>query len=325
MRLEPMRLALFGFGNVGAGFARVLERHLRENDRLDEFVIRGLANSRGARLFDQPLLVSQLSQWQESKHTPLSPEQLLVHDEVDVIVESMPTNIDHPEPAMSYHRLALNAGKHVITANKGPASKALTELRHLALANRVYYGYEATVMSGTPCIHLIESLKPAGIEKISGILNGTTNYILSQMDNGLSYERALSLATELGYAEPDPSSDVDGLDIQAKVFILAQHAFGYRPAEVITASIRDQSSQELKLAKEEGCRIKLIGEVTAEGASVKKAKLAAVDPLSQIEGATNAITIVTKSLGTITMKGPGAGSDATGMGLLMDLQKAEKL
>ena len=153
----------------------------------------------------------------------------------DVMVELTPTNLESGEPATSHITAALNRGMHVITANKGPAALHLTALRALAAQKGLFLGIEGTVMAGTPSLRLgWSSLAGADITRVRGIVNGTTNYILTQMEQGLDYAAALADAQKIGYAEADPTGDVEGHDAAGKAAILANVLMnaGMRPSDV---------------------------------------------------------------------------------------------
>jgi homoserine dehydrogenase len=181
-------------------------------------------------------------------------------------------------------------------------------------------------MSGTPLINLIrENLAGCAVQEIKGILNGTTNYILTRMEEGLSYEEALKKAQDLGYAEAVPDADVLGWDALAKVTILAKVFFGAsgKPFDYPCESITEIYAGAIAEAKDQGKRFKLIGRIWQEGtyvkASVAPEKIDLSHPLASVQGATNAVTITTDSLGDVTIVGPGAGKEATGFSLLVDL------
>jgi homoserine dehydrogenase len=187
-------------------------------------------------------------------------------------------------------------------------------------------------MSGTPSLRLgTELLSAAGVTCIQGIINGTTNYILSQMDAGAAYADALAEAQAKGYAEADPTGDVEGFDAAGKVVILANLLMGadIRMEDVDRTGITRLSVDDIQIAKANGERWKLIGKVekTPSGAkaSVKPQRLPQTHPLAQVSGATNAITYTTKLLGEVTLIGPGAGRLETGYALIGDLLALHRL
>jgi homoserine dehydrogenase len=255
-----------------------------------------------------------------------SVETMLEQANADTLVEASFTNLQTGEPATTYVRKALSLGKHVVTTNKGPIALHFHELQSLAQEHGVRIGFEGTVMSGTPAMALgINLLAAAGIQRIQGILNGTTNFILSQMETGKSYENALVEAQSLGYAEADPTGDVEGFDAAGKVVILSNLVMGAKISmqDVDRKGITQLTAQDIQTAKEQGKRWKLIGAVENFGeqikASVQPTALTVEHPLANVGGATNAITYTTRLLGEVTLIGAGAGRLETGYALLIDL------
>jgi len=244
----------------------------------------------------------------------------------DIIVEATPTDIVTGEPAMSHIRTALEGGKHVVTTNKGPVVLALNDLLELAAGHGVQFRYEGTVMSGTPVLNTARRfLAGAGMNRVRGILNGTTNYILCEMESGMSYADALKQAQVLGYAETVPDADVEGKDALGKVVILAKVLFGATLSvdEVPCTGITHIAPADIEAATAAGERWKLIGEVGREGdrvvGRVGPVRLPVGNPLAAVSGPTNAITFSTDLLGDVTIEGPGAGKEATGFALLSDM------
>ncbi len=335
--MRTYRLILVGFGNVGQGFAQILREQAEElaaqglqavivavSDPLKGSVYRPEGFS-PAELLDtvqagQSLetLAAQAKGW-DAKRT-------LAECEADVLVELSYTDLKTGEPAVSHVRQALQRGMHAITSNKGPVALHYPELAALAAEKGLQFGIEGTVMSGTPSMRLgAELLGAAGVSKIQGIINGTTNYILSQMEEGSSYQDALADAQAQGYAEADPTGDVEGFDAAGKVVILANVLMGAKisMADVERQGITQLTSADIADARAEKMRWKLIASVekTAEGvkASVKPTLIPITHPLASVSGATNAITYSTRLLGDVTLIGPGAGRLATGYAILGDL------
>jgi homoserine dehydrogenase len=245
----------------------------------------------------------------------------------DTIIEVTFTDVKTGEPALTHIKTALQSGKNVVSSNKGPVVKQVSDLLELAKKNNVSYGFEGVILSGTPVLNLVKyTLAGNKINSFKGILNGTTNYILTKMENGMSYEDALKKAQKLGYAEADPSGDVEGFDALGKVVILTNVVLGKKIIweDVERKGITEITIRDIESAKKEGKRWKLIGsaEINSDGsvkAKVWPEKLTLNDPLSGIEGATNALTLTTDELGPITIVGPGAGRRETGFALLIDL------
>lgn len=336
--MHTYRLAMIGFGNVGQGFTQILR---------DEGT--DLAQQVGARF--QIVAVSDLLKG--SVHDPrgLDPAALLEavaatgtlehvtapergwqaletieRSQADIVIELSYTDLKTGEPAITHLRRALELGKHVVTTNKGPIALKYPELKALAEQNGVEIGAEGTVMSGTPSLRMAQELLAAAhIRKIQGIVNGTTNYILTQMEAGATYAEALKDAQAKGYAEADPAGDVEGFDAAGKVVIMANLLMGQALtlADVDRQGITQLTPGDVAQAKAAGERWKLIGRVEIidgqASASVKPTRLPIAHPLAAVGGATNAITFSTDLLGDVTLVGPGAGRIETGYAILGDL------
>jgi homoserine dehydrogenase len=231
------------------------------------------------------------------------------------------------DPALGYVQRALEAGKHVITANKQLVAQHGDELFAIARANGVQLRFEAAVAGVVPVIRVIqESLAATRIEKVFGIVNGTTNFILSEMTaTGATYGDALARAQELGYAEADPTEDVGGADAAAKMAILARLAFDTSVGldDVTYEGITEIQPEDIAYAKELGLSLKLLGvaERRGEGISVRvfPCFLNADHPLAPIAGPFNAVMVEAPSITEITMSGPGAGGVQTATAVLGDL------
>jgi homoserine dehydrogenase len=244
----------------------------------------------------------------------------------DLIVEL----IGGIEPARDYILRAMRAGKHVVTANKAVLAEHGEEIYDTARENEVQLRFEAAVGGVVPVIRVIhETLAAAHVERVHGIVNGTTNYILTEMARtGASYEEALADAQRLGYAEADPTDDVTGRDAAAKMAIIARLAFNARLTidQVAYEGIRHITADDLAYAKELGLSLKLIG--TAErrdgGISVRvhPAFLYADHPLASVNGSFNAVTIESAAITEITLSGPGAGGSQTASAVLGDVISA---
>lgn len=180
----------------------------------------------------------------------------------DIVVEATFTNPIDGEPAISHVRAALETGKSVTTTNKGPVALAGAELNRIAARNGVRFEYEGAVVSGTPVLRFAEStLKGLRVAAVQGILNGTSNYVLGQMENGMRLEDAVAEAQALGFAEADPTADIEGSDVQLKVVILANEVLGANitTADVSRRGISEVTAADIVDAAAQGKRIKLIG------------------------------------------------------------------
>ncbi len=336
--MKTYRLALIGFGNVGQGFTQILRDFgaKYEKDFGAHFVITAVSDFQKGSLYNSDglnpaelLEAVETSGSLESVAAPIKgwdAMRTISESNADVIAELSFTDLKTGEPAISHLKAALQSGKHVITTNKGPVALAYRELKKLADQRGVTIGVEGSVMSGTPSLRMgTEMLSAAGVTCIQGIVNGTTNYILSQMDAGAAYTDALAEAQSKGYAEADPTGDVEGFDAAGKVVILANLLMGadIRMDDVDREGITRLTVGDIKKAKADGERWKLIGKVEKSPAgiiaSVKPQRLPVTHPLAQVGGATNAVTFTTQLLGDVTLIGPGAGRLPTGYALVEDL------
>jgi homoserine dehydrogenase len=300
---ETFRIGLLGHGTVGSAFARLLA------ERADAIVpITGM----------RPEVSGVLTRSHGSFDEVLA--------EADLIVEVM-GGID---PARDWVLRAMRAGRHVVSANKLLLSQYGEELWACARENGVQLRFEGAVAGVVPVIRVLqESCAAAQVERIHGIVNGTTNYILTEMSrSGLSYEEALRQAQELGYAEADPTDDVTGRDAAAKMAILARLAFStpVHLDQVVYEGIEHLTSEDMEYARDLGLGLKLIG--TAErvdsGISVRvhPAFLYAGHPLASVHGPFNAVTVESDAITEVTLSGPGAGGPQTATAVLGDVISA---
>jgi len=243
------------------------------------------------------------------------------------ICEQTFTNLTDGMPAINHVECALKNGKNVVTTNKGPVVFAYDELDDLARKNGCRFMIEGSIMSGTPIVSLMRMMPAIEYHEISGILNGTCNYMLDQMEkNSLPFEKALKDAQDLGYAEADPSFDIGGGDARAKTIILTRTLKDPFPMKDITMEgIEGISLDMVKKAQEEGMRYKLISKLLMENGKVTKVsvapeKLPMSDPLAGVGDANNALNFKSDMLGpSLTIQGPGAGKIETGYSLFSDL------
>lgn len=335
-----MRLLIIGFGTVGQGLVELIQEkraYLKDEYGMDFSVVGisdmlkgSLVNPQGIDLEATLAKAASGEQLREMSGEAFRGDalEMIRTVDADVMVEATYTDIKTGEPATEHMRRALERGMHVVTSNKGPLSLHYQELAAIAQEKGVHFLYEGTVMSGTPVLNLLrETLAGSDIQEIKGILNGTTNYILTRMEEGLSYEDALAKAQELGYAEAVPDADVLGWDALAKVTILAKTVFDAKgdPFDFPCEGITGISAADIVDAKVRGKRYKLIGKVWKEGNLVKAAvgpeEIDLGHPLAGVMGATNALTVTTDTLSDVTIVGPGAGRKETGFSLLIDLIK----
>ncbi|MEM1581888.1 MAG: homoserine dehydrogenase [Candidatus Bathyarchaeia archaeon] len=312
-----MRLLIIGFGFIGKELVKVL-RHkmalLREIDK--DFNVIGIVDSKGYIHDDRGLDIekvsgiNRLSEYSGYKVGGTATE-LLNRGLCDVTIETTPTNIRDGEPGLTHIRLALSRGIHVVTPNKGPLVLAFKELTSLAEKNDCDLLYEGAVAGAIPVFSLVrECLCGDKIIRLSGILNGTTNYILSRMHfEETSFELALKEAQEKGLAERDPSYDVDGVDAACKLVILANALMrrAVKFEDVERTGIRRITQEAISLAKKAGYAIKLIG--TIDRRLEVAPKLIPINHPLCVHGTLNAIHIETDLAKEITLVGYGAGRE----------------
>ncbi len=333
-----MRLLIIGFGTVGQGLAELL---LEKSDRLAaeygfHWTVTGIADTVKGSVYHPAgvdlarALAAAIGGTSLSRLDPggcdWDAPTMIERAEADALVEVTYTDITTGRPATDHVRAALTRGLDVATTNKGPVALAGRELLELASQRGKRFLFEGTVMAGTPLLNLVrEGLAGAEIGEIRGIFNGTTNYILTAMEQGMEYEAALAKAQELGYAEAVPDADVQGWDALAKVTILANMVLGadLKPADSPCTGITDITLEDVAAARNDGMRYKLIGRVWRDGGSVRASVAPTLverrHPLAGVTGAANAATIRSDALGEVTVVGPGAGRRETGFALLNDL------
>jgi homoserine dehydrogenase len=333
------KLALLGFGNVGRGLARLLVEKRRDLERKYDFEyavvgvydlnLGGVCPAKGEVELNKLLEVveggGKIADY-PGGGTELNALGLIEKCGADILVEMTYTDLETGEPAVSHCRQALSREMHVVTSNKGPAALARKELSKLAAEHGVQFRFEGTVMSGTPSINLSTGcLAGAKIKGFKGILNGTTNFILTRMEEGKTYDAALAEAQKLGYAEADPTGDVEGWDALGKGIILAGTLMGieFKMKEVPRKGISHLTPKDIDEAKAEGKRWKLLVECSEKDGKVKlqvaPAKVELTNPLASVGGAVNALTFDTDVLGPVTIVGPGAGRIETGFSILIDM------
>ena len=332
-----MRLILVGFGTVGRGVAASLLDAGPELDRrgcrpevvaIIDPVVGSVHRADGLDL-EQLLELADagrpLAEANGADPAPAMPELLDVAA-ADVLVEVTPTNLKTGEPGLSHLRQALAAGLHTVTTNKGPVALAHDELRDQAAAAGLEFRFEGTVMSGTPVLNLCEmGLAGAGIRAIRGIVNGTCNFILSEMEEGAGYEEALTSAQEKGYAETDPNGDVEGWDAAAKALILANCVLdaGLELGDVERTGIAGINRSIVDESRRRGRRWRLVASVEPRdggwSARVAPEELDKDDPLASVVGAGNLLLFDTEALGPVVITGPGAGRRSTGHSVVADL------
>src|SRR6201746_16746 len=315
--VAPLKVGIAGLGTVGAEVVRLVEEQSRMLSARSGRGIRVVAVTARSKVKKRGLDLRGIA-WAKN------PLALASDPGIDCFVELMGGSGD---PALSAIEVALNAGKSVVTANKALIAKHGLRLAKAAEKHGGALNFEAAVGAAIPVIKTLrEGLAGTSINRVYGILNGTCNYILTRMEQeGLSFEACLKHAQRLGYAEANPSFDVDGHDTAQKLAILASLAFGTKVAEsaVYVEGISSIAPEDLRAAEQLGYRIKLLGVAvrTAKGIEqrVHPTMVARSSSIAQVMGVTNAVTIDGAGIPPITLVGPGAGGAATASAVVADI------
>ena len=328
-----MRIILVGFGVVGKGITTILTRKYAERVKDYGFnpKIVAIADIDGAVINPRGLSPQKLEALKQTRpissdpefgHPEMSAIDVIESVEAEVVVEVTPVNIKNAEPALSHITNAFKRGKHVVTTNKGPLALAMPALTELADYNNVYLRFSGTVGGGTPMLEFAKRcLAGDKILAIRGILNGTTNYILTEMSQRrVTFQEALTNAQKLGYSEREPSMDIDGFDTACKVVILANWILNKKITlkDVDRTGIREVSLRALDDASKKGNTIKLVGSIDDDGSTVKPTEIPINNPLC-VSGVLNAVTFFTEYAGEQTLVGRGAGGMETASAVLRDL------
>ena len=325
-----MRIILCGFGVVGQSFAKLLES--RSEDLYARYGLKprivGVFDRNGSAIDPSGLDTNRLigikkkynSVKYSDKKNSTSGIEIINDLEAEVLIETTESNYKDAEPGMTHIINAMKRGMHVISVNKGPLALAFPSLMEIATYNQVLFRFSGTVGGGTPILDFAKnSLRGERIVSFYGILNGTTNYILTNMANGMSFDDALDDAKRRGYVEADESLDLDGLDAAAKLVILANWIIGMKVTmpDIKRTGIRNIDSDDIKHAAEKNCAVKLIASCNKE-LIVAPREIATDDPLC-VSGTLNAISFTSEHSGTQTIIGRGAGGIETASSILRDL------
>jgi homoserine dehydrogenase len=337
--MRELRLAFLGFGNVGKALARLFikkQDELRGRHHL-VFKVTGISTGKHGNAInlsgldlESCLAAEDISQF--SKRSIENTQEFIEHCAADVLFESIPVDYLTGQPAVSYLTTALEMGMAAITANKGPVVHAHRELADLAHRMGTKFFFEATVMDGAPIFSLFrESLPGANLLSFKGILNSTTNMILTRMEAGESFDQAVAHCQQIGIAETDPSGDIDGWDAAVKVAALATVLMNtpLKPAEVDRAGIRYIDRLAIENARLEGKRWKLV--CTAQRASggiqarVAPEMVGLDSPLYNVNGTDSIVQFETDVLGLLSVVESNPGPDTTAYGLFADFLNAVRV
>ena len=331
--MKECKIIIMGFGSVGQGIAQSIalkKAMIKDKYGVELKVVAAVDSSSSAinqdGLEEMLLIHSKNSEGKLSSYPDYGSEvsglDVLDAVEYDLLMEATPTNIETAEPALSLTHKAFKQGKDVVTSNKGHLAIKFKEITKAAEDNGVEFKYEASVGGAMPIINFSrETLSSCGIKSIIGILNGTTNYILSRMTSeGSTYDITLKESQELGIAETDPTQDVEGIDAACKTVILANSLLGIDATydDVEVNGISNITSHAINLADKDGYLIKLIAEVSPNTLKVSP-RLVKKGSTYDVSGTLNMATIKTDLAGDVTVMGLGAGSLETASAMLTDV------
>ena len=311
MKNNSYTIAVLGAGNIGSAVIERLENLDNEivNIELKSVLVSDVSKDRN---FNNDLVTDNF-------------EEILNDDSIDLVIEVL----GGVEPGKEYIKSLLGNGKAVITANKDIIADCGNELVQLAQENNTCLYFEAAVAAGIPVLKpLIESLRGEDLNRVTGIINGTSNYMLTSMEEGSTYEDALSTAQELGYAEPDPTNDVEGIDAMYKAMILSLICFGATPNKdnVHTEGISLITKEDFDWASRLNKTIKLVALIDNEGggfnARVHPVLIDIKHPLAAIRGALNAVVVEGENINQLVFSGPGAGAAPTASAVIGDVLSA---
>lgn len=323
---------MLGFGVVGQSFVKLLLSH--STDLYNDYGIKpkvvACADNGGIITCDQGLDLDRLLNVKKKKKSVIHYGakgnrsgilDVIENIDAEVVIELTPTNIADGEPGKNHIISAMKSGKNVITVNKGPLALEFPSLMELAEYNRIAFKFSGTVGGGTPILEFAKRcLKGDRIISFEGILNGTTNYILSKMYEGLNFSEALQDASEKGYAEKDATLDIDGYDAVAKLVIASNFLMNMKSTmkDVRRQGIRDVKPSQVFNERKKGNAIKLIASCDGKNLVVKPKPVSIKDPIC-VDGILNAITFTCQHSGQQTIIGKGAGGMETASAILRDL------
>ncbi len=341
--MKDYRLALLGFGNVGQAFLRLLQRKkdLLSQDYGLRFTLTGIATTRHGIAIDHDgidcdralqLITRGVSLNSLSSGPPITePLEFIRTCGASVLVENTPVSYADGQPALNYLRAALGLGMHAITANKGPVVYGFQELTALAMQHRSRFFFESAVMDGAPIFSLFrEALPAASLYSFHGILNSTTNLVLTRMEEGDTFEGALAYAQSIGLAETEPSGDIDGWDAAVKVSALVTVLMGIplKPGEVERTGIRSLTPVDISQARKQAKRWKLVCTARRDGnlvtARVAPELVGADSPFYGVNGTSSIVTFETDVLPQLSIVEGNPGPETTAYGLLADFINATR-
>jgi len=314
--MKTIKIGLLGLGNIGTGTYKVLEMNRKQiesatnaNVVIEKILEKDVTRDRGISI--DPAKFTQ------------NPDDILKNPEIDIVIELL----GGKEPATTFMLEAMKNKKHVVTANKSAIAASYDKIKQCADENNVLFKFEASVGGGIPILNAVTSaLQGNEFQEVMGIVNGTTNYMLTQMtDNGLAYDDVLKIAQEKGFAEADPTDDVEGIDAANKLTVLMILMFGkyVKPENIPTEGISKITKEQISEAKAQGNKIKLIANAKNHNGkfeySVKPMVLKNDHPLCGVNNEFNAVFVTGNAVGDLMFYGRGAGALPTGSAVIGDV------
>ncbi len=314
--MKTVNIGILGLGTVGGGTYQILDMN-------KELIEKRIGKTiKVVKVLEKNMERVKMLGLSEDQATQ-NPDDILKNPEIDIVVESL----GGIEPSTTFMLTAMENGKSVVTPNKAAVAAGFAKLHETAKANNVEFKFEASVGGGIPALTAIqEALAGNEFSEVMGILNGTTNYILTKMtDLGLDYHDVLKDAQAKGFAEADPTADVEGIDVANKLSILMALAFDHYvpPTEIPTVGISKITMDDIEAARKKGCKIKLIAQAKREGDkieySVKPMEIDNAHPLAGVSNEFNAIYVTGNAVDEVMFYGKGAGALPTGSAIVGDI------
>ena len=320
-------LCILGFGSVGKNFLAMLPRY--EQISGIKFNVKGIADITGSIILDksdktQEILKSGNINGMKNSHAGMSGKELIEETKPDMVVEMTSSDYKTGEPGTTHLKTAIDMGIDIATSNKSPLALHFQHMMENAKQNKVTIGYLATVMAGTPLLEILrKGLYMRDLKNINGILNGTTNFILSKMyDEKIGFEKAFGIAKGMGIVETNPALDIDGLDITAKMVIIANTiGIDLNMKNIETRSLKTISLKDILQSEINGKKIKYLASLNLEEkkASVIPKAIPINNKLSQVNGVFNAVSMDIEDGKHIYLEGPGAGGKVTAATVMTDV------
>ncbi len=341
--MNRLKLAILGFGNAGQAFAQLIlakKEQIQREYGMDLCVVAITTKSRGCLLDEEGIDLEKACTDLKNQgtfdkawdcYTLVESIDVAKTVDYDVLIELTPLDIFSGQPAIDHLKSALNRGKNVITANKGPIAWAFKELKELAQAKKALFYYETTVMDGTPIFNLYdETLRMCQVLEVSGILNTTTNFMLEELAKGKNYDEVLTEGKRRGFIEADPTMDIEGYDAAAKLTALLNVLMdaNITPPDIDRKGIEDITAEDIEAARVRGNVIKLYcrgrrvdGKIVGE---VKPIEVSKADLLSNIDGTSSVVSIVTDLMGKLSIVEHDPEIEQTAYGIFSDLLRTIK-